>query len=29
LKIFQRIGAAEAADLSRELGALTKAGPTG
>ena len=29
LEIFQRIGAAEAADLSRELSALIKAGPTG
>ena len=29
LEIFQRIGAAEAADLSRELAALIKAGPTG
>jgi hypothetical protein len=29
LEIFQRIGAAEAADLSREMGALIKAGPAG
>ena len=29
LEIFQRIGAAEAAGLSRELSALIKAGPTG
>jgi len=27
LEIFQRIGAAEAGDVSRELAALTEAGP--
>ena len=29
LEIFQQIGAAEAAEVSRELSALIKAGPTG
>jgi len=29
LEIFQRIGAPEATDVSGELGALIKAGPTG
>ena len=28
LEIFQRIGAAEAADVARELGALIKADPS-
>jgi hypothetical protein len=29
LEVFQRIGAAEAIDVARELGALIKARPTG